>query len=98
MPTTNMQDLFNLNVSVAAPLTVTFATPFAKKAPSLVYLHAVLAADYTDPTGMFNLPTGSWLKAVASGITKTSCSVTVKTIDGKEVPGARVHLTCAAFE
>jgi len=90
----NMQDILN----ITPPTTITFATAFTKKAPSVVFIHAVLAANYTDAGGAINLPAGTWLNAKASSITKTGCSVSVTTPDGKPMVNPVVNLTCSAFE
>ena len=95
LPTrTNMQDLFDLTV----PFSITYAKSYPFFAPSTVYVHAELSADFSDPTGATTLPKGTILKAVATNIQRNRCDVVVTTRNNVQVTGARVDVTYATFQ
>lgn len=97
----NMNDYWDLTTSSTGDVTITFDQPCTKQVPDRIYAHAVLAADYSDPTPPgISLPAGTVLR-VSSILSKTMSACTIRFM----LPGgetlrnpARIHLTFAAFE
>ena len=95
----NMKDENNLVANSESRVTFTFDNPCTKQIPDLVYVRAVLAADYVDNYSAIpvSLSAGTPLNTIIEKQT-TGCTVTVSGPQNETLRNASVNLHYAAFE
>lgn len=82
----NIEDLHHRTTDGTGKLTVVFPTPCVTQVPDLVYVRAVLASDYTDPTppGLY-FPAGTVMKTTILSKSQTGFEMRVTGPEGETI-------------